>query len=289
MGLAMVSSSRVSPISTWGGGFVLYALASLLWTSGNWLAGLAWLASFVIAFAIGRQLRDTWLVWLCYNVALILNLCLVPWLPYGAFGNPNYLGCALALGVAGAIVHRQIAFFPFLGVGLFYTGSRGAILAAGAACMIALWRFSRMVALPVFMIVLIAAIALSHGRDNSMLARIGIWHDTMTHASVFGTGWGSYAKEYFGWVHISPTEHMSGVQAAHAYNDFLEIVSELGLGSVALWVFLLYLLERQHPERLIAWTFFLSALTFFPLHVPIVGQLFALTLGHIARSANDTR
>src|SRR5689334_16530622 len=133
------SSSRVSPIYTWGGGFVAYAATSLLWSPGDWRLGLAWLGSFVLCFLLGTRLWSLDRVWLLYNLFLLWNLILIPWLPYGVWGNPNYLGCALALGIAGALVHQQPWYLPPLAVGLLYTGSRGAIAAATAAGVIWLW------------------------------------------------------------------------------------------------------------------------------------------------------
>lgn len=283
MGLSWPPS--LSPVSLWGGAFVLYAGASLLWSSDP-VYGAGLLASLVCSFVVGSLVADLRWFWIIVGCAALANLILIPLMPYGLYGNPNYLGCALALAIAGALAYEFWPLIPFLVIGLGYTGSRGAIIAAGVAFGIALWNYSRMIAIPVFLIAVVVAFGLSTGRDNSMLSRLGIWQDTMLNASVFGTGLGSFADAYFAFpVHVSPTEHMTGIRASHVYNDFLELAFELGLGAIPLWVLVLLAMEGTDPRpRLICFTFFILALTFFPLHVPIVGQAFALTLGHLTRT-----
>ncbi len=207
--------------------------------------------------------------------------------PWGLFGNPNYLGCALALGLAGAVVYRLWLFVPFLIGGVLYTGSRSALLGCATIALVSLWRYSRALAIAAVLLCAVAALAVSSGRDNSLYARIGIWNDTVNNASLHGSGFGSFAAAYSQFpVHVSPTEHMTGVRAAHAYNDFLEIGFEFGLGAITLWMLIGLSLESPARDRLILFTYFAMALTFFPLWVPLVGQLVAMTLGHLARTCS---
>ncbi len=253
--------------------------------------------SLVGCYLIGLLVKNHRGIWIAYCLFLVINLALVPsglWgldLSWGLFGNKNYFGCALALGFAGAVVYRLWPFALATGAGVFYTHSRSALLGLTVVCFALLWRWSRPVAVAALFLATCAAFSTAPGVDSSIYHRIGIWNDTVNNATFFGSGFGSFYEAYYHFpVHKNVFDYMTGVRAAHAYNDFIELTFELGIGACALWAFVALTLERPAPARLIIFAYFAMALTFFPLWVPLVGQLVALTLGHLARqSVGETK
>lgn len=276
---------RVTILPATGAAFLLYAGASLTWSLDP-QAGAVQLISLCAAFACGYFLKDIRKVIHLYLWFMLINLLLVlapsnPWadLTFGLFGNANYLGCAMALGIAAAIAYRFWTFIPICLGGLIYSQSRGAILAAAVVTFLALpWRFKAL-----SLIGALAAFAFSssaHRGLESFWARLGVWESTLTNLTFWGHGWGSFHE---GFKALPVKINMTLVLPQHAYNDFFELLYDLGIGAVPLWIFLIVLLERQGPEKLMTKTFLLLSLTFFPLYLFGLGQLLALTLGHSSR------
>ncbi len=280
----------LSPTTLSALAFVTYAGASLAWSPDSGLLGGAMLASLAGCYLIGQALSDLRKVWMTYCLFLAANVLLIGVtyegldFRWGIFGNPNYFGAAFAIGLAGAVAYELWPFVALNAFGLLYTESRSAMMGAAAVGLAALWRWSRAAALGAALLAVVAAFAVSGNRENSTLARIGIWNDTVNNMTVFGSGFGSFDSAYSAFaVHKSPTEHMTGVRAPHVYNDFLELTFELGIGVVSLWLLTALALEINRPDRLVVLAYLAISLTFFPLWVPLIGQLVALSLGHLAR------
>src|SRR5260221_10194551 len=102
-----------------GAALVLYVgigAASFYW--------LAYLATLVMAYSVGRlNLNDRGL-WVIISTGYVLGLASI-WFyePDGLFGNRNILGCASALVVAGCLVNRLWLFLPFTVFCLWFSGS----------------------------------------------------------------------------------------------------------------------------------------------------------------------
>lgn len=278
------------PAHAAGVAFLLYAGASLSWSLDPQY-GLALLASLTVGFFIGRELPRIDVVWFFFILALIANAVFSVAMhayaygssPYGLFGNPNYLGCGFALAIAACLAYRRwVLFIPAGFAGLAYTQSRTAIVAAGATCIVALPRWWKLAGVLGAAVCLLVAWRYRGGSaGESMWQRMGIWQDTVNHLTIFGTGFGSFADAYKAW----PVKtNMTLMLTNHAYNDFLEMIFELGIGAIPLWIMLILSFERAAPERLILGTFLILSLTYFPLYIPVIGHLAALTLGHLARS-----
>lgn len=281
--IASAITARTSWLtSACGVGFVLYAAASSYLFQGDHLNASILLASLVFAFWLGYFLpflsRYIWIafcLYLCYN--LFLHWRDDAW---GVYGNPNMLGCALALGLASTLAYRLWLFVPPLAVGLWLTQSRGAILGASAAGFIWLWKKDWFVALLSAVAAACTLYWVGVGRDASMWQRLGIWQDTLNHLTFFGSGWGSFYEAYWAF----PIKTNVGIaRTPHAYNDFLELMFELGIGALLLWVFVINIFfGSQSRDKLMVSCYFFLALTYFPLWVEPVGQLVALSLGHLA-------
>lgn len=254
-----------------GLGFVAYACVSWVWGPGGALPLSA--LTLLLAFALGALASQVIyeVLWKLSCAAVALSACLLLWLGV----NPNYVGAALALGLAAAIGYKWWWYTPFAAVGLVASGSRGSIFGAGVAVLLGFGRRYPTTAACVFL----SAIALCLGLRSfdSLYARLGIWQDTLNGLTFWGHGLGSFADWY---ASLEVKRNMTLTLAPHAYDDFLELVFELGIGSALLWLWLATL--SPGPEaRLILWTFFALSLTYFPLWVPGVGHLFMFTLGYV--------
>lgn len=271
-----------NPIILAGAAFLLYAGVSLLWSFSPPGLATAWLGSLALCFLIGARLPST--RWVLYGYVWLVAafLCAQPWLPISV--NQNAVGCGIVMALAAALLYEIWFFYPIGLLGLWFTQSRGALFAAGVIGALYLWRRFPTVAACMFILSAVAGSLVWQTKvevnvvDN-IAQRFGIWQDTINHLSPFGSGLGSFADAYASWpIH----RNMTGTLTAHAYNDFLELVFELGLGTIPLWILIVLCLEVQAPIRLIAFAFLLCSLTFFPLFVAPLGQLFALILGRLA-------
>lgn len=292
----MIQSLRNPSLAAIGGCgvvFLTYSMTSLLWSGTTSQFSPVWLATLALSFLGGMFVKDLRWVWVVFYIFCFANLLAIGvtyasrgdiWLPYGLVGNPNYLGCMFALGFAGSLCYRAFWFAPFTLLGIYLTGSRGAMFAAGACCFIYFWKRFPVASLAMFVFGLIAireaSLASEFDRSISIMARLGIWQDTLNHMTLWGHGWDSYAVEYAKFPYWT---NMTMVKAPHAYNDLLEVIFDLGVGAIPLYLLVILCLGHTGP-RLIAYTFLLLGLTYFPFYIPIVAQLFALTLGSLARN-----
>lgn len=261
---------------------LLYVGVTATWSHGIAAWAIAWWGSLALAFALGAKLPS--IRWILYGFAYLtaIVVCAQPWLPVGL--NQNALGCAIAMALAVALLYEIWIFLPIAAAGLWVTQSRGALFAAGATCAIALWRRFPATALSLFTLSIVAGSLVWEAKvaanvvDN-IAQRLGIWQDTINHLTPFGLGLGTFADAYASWpVH----RNMGGMTTAHAYNDFLELVFELGIGTIPLWILIALCLEVTAPIRLICFAFLFCSLTFFPLFIPPLGHVFALVLGKLA-------
>lgn len=264
-------SSRVA--LTCGCGFVLYTAASASWL------GLALLASLVLACLVGYCIDDAWPLWAAYTMFAFAAFAVFMIHPYDVYANGNYIGCILAMALAGCLACRFYICVPVLGLMLLITQSRGAIFAGATALFMSLWR--RFPTMAFTLVAMAVVFALAQPKDaGSLWARMGIWQDTLNHLTLWGSGFGSFADAYAAFTFRT---NMTGVLAPHAYNDVLELIFELGIGAIFLWVAIIAVWEDSLPaDRLICLTFFVLGLTFFPLWIPLVGHAFAFTLGRMA-------
>lgn len=283
--------SRIAPLHLVGGGLLTYAAVSISWSIGDKRMASVQLAALSLPFLLGTWLKSLDWFWRGFIWALFANLAVslvewygYSWAGYGIAGNPNYFGVALALGLAAALGNRWWVYAVLLGSGLVWTYSRGAILAGGLACFFGLWHRARATGWIVALLALAAIAGLKYeGGASSMLNRLGIWQDTLNHLTFWGAGFGSFQAAYEG---FAVKTNMTMLIAPHAYNDALELMFELGIGSVLAWWLVALCWEGQdRTDRLVCLTFFAAGLTYFPLW--IVGPIFTLTLGHLSQTKDQ--
>lgn len=269
--------TRLQAIAFCGSVFVAYAGASLLWSNTDPIYAAAYLAALALAFIAGRilsvgALRQSWMVLLSlYTISLIF---------YSSIGS-NVLGAMAAVAFAVALAFELWLFMPSAILGLYLGHSRGAVIATGAVSIVAIWRQSRFAAYLAFLCLIVLTFAMKRDIGLSFFARMGVWQDTINHLTLFGHGFGSFFETNRGnAVHTNFTLAMP----AHAYNDYLELISDLGLGAIPLWAVIVLSLDGvRYRDGLILLAFAILSLSFFPFYIPILGQLFAVTLGQAAK------
>ena len=257
-----------------GSVLLTYAALSLTWANTDPLYPSLYLASLAIAAWAGYRTLLLRQVWVLAMIAVAINLLSTPWLIYGFFGNPNALGCAVALGLAAALAFRHWWFIPFAAYGLAYTGSRTAMTGAAVACLCSLWRRFPLLALGAVVATIPLVLYVKDDIGNSTFVRLGIWQDTINHLTLPGRGWGAFYQDYIAfYIHTNATL----LSANHVYNDGLELLFELGLFAIpAFWLFILAL-ESSPVHRVILLTYAALSLTFFPLYLPIIGHMVIFT------------
>lgn len=260
-------------------GTLLVAYASV--TATSWLS-CAYLWSLAAAYVTGYFLPTLRPIWLGVGTGLCLWLVARYHVPFEL--NPNALGAALALAFAAALAYEWYGGAAIMFAGAVLTQSRTAILAIGVVAFVACWKVSKLIAVCAALATVALIWAYSGGRSESLLARFGIWQDTLNHLTFWGHGWGSFAQTYAEW----PVKtNMTFALAPAVYNDYLQLVFELGIVSALAWVLVMFSLEgegRSLPLLALA----TLSLSFFPLYIPIVGHLGLLALGHAAqRSYQD--
>lgn len=286
---------RISAIALSGAAFLAYAFGGIALSSIPY--DKAWAAlhliSLALAFVIGTKLPWPRAFWLGLVALVSMNSLVALWDWWsglvtgfegyqGLFGNPNIFGCLLVIAFAAALTYRFWWFLPFGALGFAEIRSRGSLLALGFVLLIWLWQRYRVLAIAALClsIAVIGEMTLRgwSSREIGILARLGVWQDTLAHLSLWGSGFGSFYEAYATWtIHTN----MTLLRPSHAYNDFLELVFELGLGSIFLWTFLALIFDRS--VSLICWAFLALSLTYFPLTLPVLGHLFAFALGNLLK------
>lgn len=273
----LLRETRLQAIAFCGAVFVAWAGASLLWSKTVPVYPALYLTALIGAFLAGRILSPSGLR-LSWIVLLGIYTCA---LPFYSFLGPNALGAVSAVAFGAALAFELWLFVPVAVLGLALSMSRGAILAAGIVSIAALWRQSRFAAYLAFLCLIAITFGLKNDLDSSLFTRLGLWQDTLNHLTLFGHGFGSFYDTNRGFeVHTNFTLAMP----VHAYNDYLELISDLGIGAIPLWVLIALSIDGvRYREGLILLAFAVLSLSFFPFYIPILGQLFALTLGQASK------
>lgn len=277
----IVLGHRVDAMTLSGGAALLYALASLSWTTGDVLWSSTILLSFVGAYCLGRFGWSSFFTVFMFAATIFGALA-------SFFGsstlNPNILGAAIAVTLAAAVVYKQWWYFAFAWPELIFLRSRTALIGAVFISIYAVWRHSKFWAVALTVLLAILVVEQKDDQASSLLTRMGIWQDTLNHLTLFGGGFGSFFESYGSWTMHT---NMTLMRPPHAYNDGLELLFELGIGLIPLWFMLIVALSTESEHRLIIMAFLVLGISFFPLFLPPLGQFFFLTLGHISKETSN--
>lgn len=279
--------------------FLLLAAASLAWTA-SLPDGIGELWIFLLyagLFGLGAELRSLKPVYVGLGLGLLVNGPLmwmqvhygVGWVdqasaPGGLFMRANYAVEAMALTAVGLIGQGvrwwwlAAALIAGTITPLTFGFGRGAFAGTGAAIVVWLWPRYRATAF----CVALAGIALCATQlgTQTVAERFEIWRDTIAGLTWMGRGLGSYFVAY---PEHASLKDMLVDRPAHAHNDFLELLFELGPLGLGLFVALLLACLRapRLTERAVLATFIVEACFAFPLHFPVTGFVAALAAGHL--------
>lgn len=285
-----------------------YATFSLVWTPDRYQGALTVLEWCFLggAFYVGMSIAGLGPVIACAAAGLGVSMILaimqaggfdgIPQNtgPAGLFSNKNYLGEIVAMVLAGAVALRMTWAIPLLAPALVLSECRGAWLGLAAACFVALWGWSRRCAVAVALVGALAVGAYTlhrgwhHGDWTTRdMPRANLLADTVAGLTWTGSGVGSYYARFPS--HIHRFDVLEG-RPAHAHNDVLELVYDLGPGALlALLLVGFALLAPLQPERMILAAFLVEGLFGFPLHNPCTAALAALVLGRLCAHGPDLR
>lgn len=267
----------------WGAVAVLaIAAVSLLWTS-NVFNGLDILFKFSLlagVFALVRT-EDSPKVLAGMGWGLAFNALVLGFQMFGSgstFINPNFLAEAAAPVLVGLLCLRQYLLACAPAACLALTGARGPLLAVSAAAFAWLWGRSRAAAVLLLLAIAAAVLAmLATGyRLESVAIRIAVWRDALGALTFFGHGLGSVYTDFPGTNHL--------------HNDALELIYELGIGSIAFFAVIVIAFQaKMHTERLVLLTILVEGCFGFPLHLPTTGFLLAVMAGVLCHARDALR
>ncbi len=291
--MMILTPLRITPVHWLGCVFLAYVCASLTWTENIYDSGwtvFCWIV-LAMAFCLGslqESLRPIFVgicVGLMFSVLFVV-LAQAGWRPIyqqawdapaGLFVAPNALGSILAIAVVAAVVYEIWWFVPFGIYGLISSNYRIGVIAALICAVPIYWRISKRVTIYLICAVTLCVIALTLWKATPAGHRLEYWSSILPVLSWQGYGIGSFFQLY-------PTLANELVsRPEHAYNDYLELVFELGLGVLPLWLLLALCFEAKSDDRLILACFLLQSLAFFPLSVPLSAFMAALVAGQLAR------
>lgn len=260
------------------------SLAYMLATSvGVWPAIHA--LSLAAAFLVGYQWQSPW-PWHVLAWVLLANLAAALWFgtEYGIAGNPNYFGVTLAIALAGCFAYSLWWYTPLLVFGIYWTNSRTAMGGAAVALFLGVWRRYPAIAWCLALLAILGAVTVVKG-DGSIAQRLGIWQMAINNITVLGSGWGSFTSA----IDALPVKtNLTAMLAPAAYNDFLQLVFELGIGVIPLLVFVALCCDgRDEGAWTVIATYAIMSLTYFPLWVPVAGHFTMLALGQLAASPKE--
>lgn len=288
------SKIEITPLHICGLLFLLWAALSLTWAE-NRLDGIYALYKIVVIaliFCYGSTLADIRpiILGVCLGMAvqaLVAGLSVFGVYPViqnsydhpaGMMVTPNVLGSALALALAAALVYRVWWFFPIGIAGLVLTHFRAGLLSFAVVGVLWLWQHNRQLAVVIAFgaAAILGSVLMSKG-FGSVGDRAVYWRDTVTGLTWLGHGPGSFFGLY-------PTISDGEIaRPSHAYNDFLELTFQFGIGVLPLWLLITLAFEAPHGARLILLAFCEQALVFFPFDLPVSVFIVALTTGYLAR------
>lgn len=204
------------------------------------------------------------------------------YIPAGLFVNHDMFGEAAALATVALIVSRQ--WWPLILTvpPIWMTECRAALVglgAAGSLWLIDRFRWKALAGL-VPLGTALAVFVFRHGWDGSIALRLAMWQDTLAGLTVFGHGPGSFFMLYP--EYAAHTDTMA-TRPESAHNDFLELVFEFGIGTMALFTLMAMASWSPRPERYLFITFAAIAAFSFPLRMPVEGLLGMVALGSMCR------
>ncbi len=283
---------------------LLWAAITAIWAEVFYDAVMGWyeLALMGGLFAIAHEVEDPKWVYrglaaglgVSTVIAIIQRMGYEPVLsvlvgeqnPAGLFINPSLLGESCAAIAILMLARREYWYAAMVVPALFLSQNRSGI-GAFVVCL-AVWigveRKRGLGVLLMAVCIVPAYLALIKGMHpwDSIPQRFDIWQGVWQGVTLFGHGIGQF---YVGFSQysdaLSAETSPTWIMTAHAHNDGLEFLFELGLPGIAILGGLVWLVYRQgpFPELLALSAIGITALVGFPLHVPFTAAVASILAG----------
>lgn len=279
----------ITSINMLGVMFLSYSALSLLWFPHG-LLELMQLLALASVFVWGLSLKDLKKVTIGLSLGLSVS-SIIAVLQYfeielfiystskvsGLFINSNIYAEISGMLLILILIYKLWWFVPITIPGLLVS-SRAVMLGLIIVGLLKIYNKSKLAAFATAMILSVIASFFDFDM-SSVYQRLDIWKDTLSGLTLLGHGIGSF-------VYVFPeyNKHLDAMSLAeYAHNDLLQLVFELGIGSVFL-IFIISYLLRVDNELKQALTFFIVIGIFgFPLHTPITAFMLAIVSSQLAK------
>lgn len=205
--------------------------------------------------------------------------------PAGLFINPSLLGEACAPIAILMLARRNYWLAGLVALPLFMSENRAGIIAF-VICLAVWIGAERRRGLGLLLLgacIVPAYLAVTKGLHpwDSIPQRLDIWKGMLPGLTFFGHGIGQFYTQFPIYSDLSSGGAQVWVMTAHAHNDGLEFLFELGVPGIAVLGGLVWLVYRQgqFAELLALAAIGLTALVGFPLHEPFTAAVAALLAG----------
>ncbi len=286
-----------SPIHLWGAIFLVYAAGSILWAPHGFyafmqLGALAsvflWAESLIdfrrVAIGIAAGLGISAILAICQYAALA-TLYFGTEFPGGLFINSNIFAEVSALVLVLLLVNRLWWWLPVSMPGIAI-GSRASLIALLCVFLAWVWSRSRIVGgLLATSLGALTTYSVTTFSEASIGQRFNIWRDTINGMTLWGHGIGSFEYLYPYFAHIDTL----ATRPTYAHNDLLQMIFELGIGTVPLLVALWYIARIKDNHRYVLLCFGIISLFGFPLHIPATAFIAAACAGCVAGRQRTVR
>jgi hypothetical protein len=294
-----------------GGLFITWAAVSIAWTPNIWdgMNGLIQIIIIALCFVMGSRENSLKACFTGLSVGITISsaiLLLHPILtfpsivltyPHGLFGNRNMLGEVAVLTALGCCVYHRYWFIPGLLPAMFwYPLSRGALWALAIGWGVILWPRWKwlMVGLVASVVAYtLVSVLVYDFHVVGVVQRIQVWEAVAHNISLVGHGLGSLftlAPFFSGFLDTSIN------RLDHAHNDALEILFELGIPGLVIYVSIItHAIGCEAKNGSLGNTlpvlaaFLVISSVAFPWHVPVNAFIGALVLGHSIRNGRSLR
>jgi hypothetical protein len=275
--------------------FLSYASISLIWSPHGtydllqwfaiasvfvWSAELKDIKPIVVGLAIGLIASDVVAILQYFDVNLVFKFT---HRPAGLFINSNIFAETSGMMLILILIYKLYWFIPVTIPGLMVS-SRAVILGLSAAFLVWAWKQSKILALSIsgIGVLIVSQIGLASSTSDHYWLLL----DTLSGITLSGHGIGSFAYDYPLYAkHIDLLQ----IRYLEAHNDILQLIFELGIGAIPLFI-LIFKLLKVDDVRQCAYIFFIVTSAFaFPLHQPITAFIVALVAGQLVRNSLDYR
>jgi hypothetical protein len=298
-----------------GAGFMLYSAASLLWHPLPWFGALALWQWLLLAgvFCVGSHVESLKPVAKAcaagitissfISIAQMMGWNTLPAInvPAGLFVNKNTMSEMAGLVVVLLLSLRMYSWLPLVLPAFLLPMCRGAIVGVLIAGVCAAFR--RRIEYGVFCLLTLigGGLLLANMRPETIAIRLTVWKNTIAGFTFFGNGAGSFFILYP--KHSQDYDIAVYGRPIQVHNDFLEMIFDLGIGSLFIFGVVVVALcaglprylrgKRYENEATAAWMVLVAglgmALFEFPLRMPASAALVALVAGRLCSLRNHNR